>query len=138
MSFFGVSPGDFVTLLQALKRLAAILNGEAVQNFKRCATTYRTFANVAIHLDTFAADHNLLNTDPYKDIRRDIERLLREYYHKIREFQYFLGPKRVRRSFRGAIAKIKWSRRAKDLEELRGELNSRIPLVNMAILTSGM
>jgi hypothetical protein len=134
---FGVSPSDFVMLLKGLMRLAAILRGEALESFKRCARTYQTFAEVAKHLDSFATGHDIQDSELLRHTLHDIEALLREYFGKIKDFQLFLGPRRVRRSFRGAIAKIKWSRHAKTLGDLRQDLETRMNTVIIAIITSG-
>jgi hypothetical protein len=133
---FGVSPSDFVMLLNALKRLANILSKEAVESFKQCARTYRTVAKVAKHLDSFAAGHDIQGNDLFRRTRQEMEKLLREYFGKIEDFKPFLGPHRVPRSCRGAIAKIKWSRHKKDLERLRQDLETQINIINIAILTS--
>lgn len=137
MSFgFGIGPSDFVMLLQALTRLAKILNKEAVESFKRCSITYRTFARVAKYLDSVPVESNPLLEDTVRHIRRDIARLLREYFHKTKDFQRFLGPHRVRRSLRGAFAKIKWSRHTNALEKLENDLKLRMELLNTVTIAS--
>jgi phosphoribulokinase len=133
---FGASPSDFVMLLKALNKLAKILSKEAVESFKRCARTYRTVAEVAKHLDSFAAGHDIQGNDLFRYTRQEMEMLLREYFDKIEDFKHFLGPSRVPRSLRNAVAKIKWSRHEKELERLRQDLETQINIINVAILTS--
>jgi hypothetical protein len=137
MSFgFGMGPSDFVMLLQALTRLAKLLNKEAVKSFKRCSRTYRTFAEVANYLDSVPVEDDPRLEGTVRHIRRDIERLLREYFHKTKDFQQFLGPHRVRRSLGGAFAKIKWSRHTKALEKLENDLKLLMDLLNTVTIVS--
>jgi hypothetical protein len=137
MSFgFGIGPSDFVMLLRALTRLAKILNQEAVESFKRCSRTYRTFAKVARYLDSVPVEGNPVLEGTVRHIRRDIESLLREYFHKTEDFQKFLGPRRVRRSLGGAFAKIKWSRHVNTLEKLENDLKLRMDLLNTVTIAS--
>ncbi|KAK3942811.1 hypothetical protein QBC46DRAFT_447383 [Diplogelasinospora grovesii] len=132
---FGFSPSDLVMLLKGLEKLAGILRKEAVESFRRCAKTYKRFNQLARHVDRFITDNDLQQNSTFRSTQRDIEKLLRSYFGKIEEFKPHLGPKRVKNSLRGAIAKIKWARHAGMLEQLRQDLESQLNILNTLILT---
>lgn len=138
MSFgFGIGPSDFVMLLQAFTRLAKVLNKEAVESFKRCSRTYRTFVKVAKYLDSVTVKDDPPLEEIVRHNRRNIEKLLRKYFHETKGFQKFLGSHRIQRSLRNAFAKLRWSGRTDALEKLENEIKVQIDLLNTAFIASG-
>jgi hypothetical protein len=132
---FGFGLSDFAMLLKGLTKLTRILRREAVDSFTRCARTYRTFVKVAKHLDNLTGDSDVDDTNLLHDTREEMETLLGNYFHRVENFKLLLGSGRVRKSIKGAIAKIRWSQHAKELEELRQDLQMQIIIANLAIST---
>jgi hypothetical protein len=85
----GIGPSDFAMLLQALIRLARILNKVAVKSFKRYSRTYRTFAKVANYLDSVPVEDDPRLGSTFRHIRRDIERLYENISTKPKIFNNF-------------------------------------------------
>ncbi|KAI0126835.1 hypothetical protein BJ170DRAFT_596404 [Xylariales sp. AK1849] len=131
---FGFSPSDLVMLLRGLGKLAAILSKDAVESFRRCAETYKSFSWLARSFDRFVVDHGLQQNSEFRQSRRDIESLLRSYFDEIDEFRALLGPKRVNKSLCGVIAKFRWTSLTRMLEQLRQNLDSRMIMLNTLVL----
>lgn len=133
----GFSPGDVLMSLKCLIKVARILCKEAVESFKRCSKTYRSFTIVLEYFDRCVDGRNIPNSGPFLHIRRDFDRLLQAYSDRIKGFKPVLGRGRPRKSFKSIIPKFDWILHLKDLEELNKELEIRMSMLNFILLATG-
>jgi hypothetical protein len=142
MSFIGVSPSDFIALLNGLRRLYKILQKEAVAGFKRHVRIYRNFFNEAYILAELAETDHTQRGVFLRQCIQDTEHLLRGFFTKIEEFRPHLSHRRSTNWIalpKRTFAKIKWALHSKELDglcrDLEDELNHIFRVSQMTSVT---
>jgi hypothetical protein len=142
MSFIGVSPSDFIALLNGLRRLYKILHKEAEAGFKRHVRIYRNFFNEAYILSELAETDHTPRGAFLRQCVQDTEHLLRGFFTKIEEFRPHLSHRRGRNWIalpKRTFAKIKWALHSKELDglcrDLEDELNHIFRVSQMTSVT---
>lgn len=126
----GFGLGDAVLVIRGAWWVARQLTGEAVNDFKECSRVCRRFvALMELYEPLLAA----FPSDDVRKLRRDVRRMLRRFVAVIEHDRNLLGSQRPRWSPRTALRKLDWPRKARTLDKLRRELESRIQLINFHV-----
>jgi hypothetical protein len=131
------SGGDIVILVTTVAKLARILKREAVDSFRRYASSYKSFAKLAARLNWFIEQKGLGHDEALRSAQNRIGTLLHEYFSKIDEFKDHLGPYRVKKSLRGALKKVRWTMHRGFLSELCEDLDRQMAHIKLLIKLQG-
>ncbi|QRD88321.1 hypothetical protein F9C07_1092812 [Aspergillus flavus] len=133
---FGFSVSDITMFLKGFYHIIDILKAEAVDKWKTYNLTYSRlyqFTQILKRIQVNDPDSRVL----LSHIQRETATTLKEFFIKIRGFEKYLGPSRDRRSFLGAIQKIRWSMRLPKLDELCTKLESQVAHANFCLVAQG-
>ncbi|KAH8646530.1 hypothetical protein BGZ61DRAFT_376744 [Ilyonectria robusta] len=125
-----VSIGDCHLLVKGLRKVTSPLRGEAVEEFKQYKTIYHQLTGLSEYLDAFMESNEGAQDTFAKDFKR-IRRLLKRFYSKIKALKPHLDRGRPRKSFLGAIVKIKWPRYSQKLQQLHNDLKEQISIITL-------
>lgn len=131
------SGGDLAILIKAVFKLARILKREAVDSFRRYASSYKSFARLATKLNWFIEQKDLGHDKALRSAQDRIGGLLHDYFSKIEEFKDHLGPRRVRKSLHGAVKKVRWATHHRFLSGLCKDLHQEMANIKLLIEIQG-
>ncbi len=123
---FGTSVSDAFLLLKGVTTVATLLNGKAVEDFKRHMTV---FCQVETEIHKV---HDFVEQDPdqrgphFDSILQAMNASLRDFLDKLDLLHPYLGPQRDQNRFLRAVAKLSWPSHAADLADLRQDLEFQI------------
>lgn len=119
--------GDGVVLVKGLYKLADLLQGQAVNDFKRFEGFHRDLKSLSKSINQFfdSPQHRTLFRKEIKSIRR----LLREFFSCIKELRPYLGRHRDGNAFLRCIKKVTWPLHSEKLERLRKDLLFQVDII---------
>lgn len=123
---FGFSISDLTLCIKGLWTVIDRLKGGAADEFMRYTHMYRELESVVDALqEPLRRSHGALF---WRELRA-IHALLHDFFSHIKQLKPFLGSRRKKSWFLGAIAKIFWPNHAKQLKKLHEDLFYHIQLI---------